>query len=213
MTLPAVCLAGFGEVGQLLANDLRARGVGTLSAWDLRFTHFTSVPGRGLADRSAADALSGAAVVISAATAAECSAATRTAAAARVPGTSFRDIHSVSPKTKFDAAGPSPTEAAATASTKWSLIRCTGCCRSATGPRDAVYDLVVAAVRSATRGRDARGRDYGGRGKVFSSIGAACTDRQDWPAAHRTAANHERFGPVLDAILAGVPEPQVASRC
>jgi 3-hydroxyisobutyrate dehydrogenase-like beta-hydroxyacid dehydrogenase len=110
VTLPAVCLLGFGEVGQVLGEDLGARGVRALSAWDLLFADPSSIPSRGLAGgavragRSAAEALAGATVVISAVTAAECVAAARGAARALAPGAIFLDLNSVSPKTKIEAA-------------------------------------------------------------------------------------------------------------
>ncbi len=110
MTLPAVCLLGFGEVGQVLAQDLGARGVRALSTWDLLFADPSSIPSRGLAGgavhagSSAAAALAGATVVISAVTAAECVAAARSAARSLAPGAIFLDLNSVSPKTKIEAA-------------------------------------------------------------------------------------------------------------
>lgn len=109
MTLPPICLIGFGEVGQALGADLRARGAGALSAWDLLFADSASAPSRALANSgvragaSAADALAGAAVVVSAVTAVECVAAARTAAGGLAPGAFFLDLNSVSPKTKVAA--------------------------------------------------------------------------------------------------------------
>jgi 3-hydroxyisobutyrate dehydrogenase-like beta-hydroxyacid dehydrogenase len=111
VSLPSrVCLIGFGEVGQALAGDLRERGVGELSAWDVLFADPTSIPSRALggsgvrAGGSAADALAGAPIVISAVTAAECVAAARSAAPTLVAGAVFLDLNSVSPTTKAEAA-------------------------------------------------------------------------------------------------------------
>ena len=106
-----ICLLGFGEVGQVLAEDLRRRGVCDLSAWDLLFADPTSLPSKGLsgsavrAARSAADAIAGATLVISAVTAAECIAAATTAVQSIAPGATFLDLNSVSPSTKATAAG------------------------------------------------------------------------------------------------------------
>ena len=48
MTALSVCLLGFGEVGQVLCDDLRTR-VGRLSAWDLKFSDAASEPSRAAA--------------------------------------------------------------------------------------------------------------------------------------------------------------------
>lgn len=106
--LPQVCLIGFGEVGQVLAADLAAAGVTSLTAWDLLFTDPDSGPSRaaGAVRRGsdAADALAGAELVISAVTAAECLAAAQTAAAALPPGALYLDLNSVAPATRRAAA-------------------------------------------------------------------------------------------------------------
>jgi hypothetical protein len=44
----SVCLLGFGEVGQVLCDELRTR-VGRLSAWDLRFSDSAREPSRAAA--------------------------------------------------------------------------------------------------------------------------------------------------------------------
>ncbi|MGH8176582.1 MAG: hypothetical protein ACREV5_10010, partial [Steroidobacter sp.] len=41
-----VCLIGFGEVGQILATDLLARGVDEISVWDIEFRDPASLPSR-----------------------------------------------------------------------------------------------------------------------------------------------------------------------
>lgn len=106
--LPAVCLIGFGEVGQVLAVDLAAAGVTSLSAWDLLFANSDSGPSRAggavRRGRDAADALAGAELVISAVTAAECLAAAQTAATALAPGALYLDLNSVAPATRRAAA-------------------------------------------------------------------------------------------------------------
>jgi 3-hydroxyisobutyrate dehydrogenase-like beta-hydroxyacid dehydrogenase len=107
---PAVCLIGFGEVGQVLAADLAARGVSTLSAWDRQFADAASAPRRAAArsgvrvGSDAADALSGAVVAISAVTASECVSAARQCAPSLAPGTFYLDLNSVAPATKLEAA-------------------------------------------------------------------------------------------------------------
>jgi len=105
-----IALIGFGEVGQRLGADLRARGQTDLCAWDVLFVDPASAPSRALgagavrAARNAAEALTGAGVVISAVTAGECVAAARTAAPALAPGALYLDLNSVSPRTKSEAA-------------------------------------------------------------------------------------------------------------
>ncbi len=105
-----VCLIGFGEVGQVLAEDLTARGASDLSAWDVLFVNPASNPSRALANgrvraaSSAADAVGGADVVISAVTAAQDVEAARAAAAALARDAWFLDLNSVSPEVKRAAA-------------------------------------------------------------------------------------------------------------
>ena len=77
MNLPAhVALIGFGEVGSILARDLKAKGVAKLTAYDLKFADPDSPPSKALAEgmvipaASAAEAATGASLVISAVTAA-----------------------------------------------------------------------------------------------------------------------------------------------
>lgn len=108
MSLPVTCLIGFGEVGQTLAADLRERKVLTRT-WDILFANPESPPSRALAGSgvsaasSAADAITGAGVVISAVTATDCLAAARTAAPLLEPGAYYLDLNSVSPATKIAA--------------------------------------------------------------------------------------------------------------
>ncbi len=106
--LPRIALIGFGEVGQVLAADLAAAGATAISAWDLLFADPASGPSRAPAavrrGRDAADALTGAELVISAVTAAECLAAANTAAASLPPGALVLDLNSVAPATRIAAA-------------------------------------------------------------------------------------------------------------
>jgi 3-hydroxyisobutyrate dehydrogenase-like beta-hydroxyacid dehydrogenase len=106
-----VALLGLGEVGQVLANDLRAEGGVELCAWDRLFPLKESEPRRAAAALpfiraagSMAEAVRGRALVICAVTAGECRAAASEAAQALAPGTYYLDLNSVSPGTKAEAA-------------------------------------------------------------------------------------------------------------
>jgi 3-hydroxyisobutyrate dehydrogenase-like beta-hydroxyacid dehydrogenase len=106
-----IALIGLGEVGQVLASDLHARGRVDLSAWDRLFPVAGSEPQRAAealtflrAADNMADAVRERAIVISAVTAGECRAAAREAAAALTRGTFYLDLNSVSPGTKAEAA-------------------------------------------------------------------------------------------------------------
>jgi 3-hydroxyisobutyrate dehydrogenase-like beta-hydroxyacid dehydrogenase len=104
-----VCLLGFGEVGQMLAQDLRSR-VNRLSAWDLKFADPASAPSRAairlevLAAADARSAVADAGLVISAVTAAQIGDAARSVAKHLLPGAYFLDLNSTSPAAKHDAA-------------------------------------------------------------------------------------------------------------
>ncbi|MFC7047578.1 DUF1932 domain-containing protein [Emcibacter nanhaiensis] len=105
-----ICLLGFGEVGQTLAEDLLEAGGVTLSAWDIKFDDADSIPSCGLKQfavtggMSAVDAVLGADLVISAVTAAETVNAARSVAAGIEPGTWYVDMNSASPGMKREAA-------------------------------------------------------------------------------------------------------------
>jgi 3-hydroxyisobutyrate dehydrogenase-like beta-hydroxyacid dehydrogenase len=102
-------LIGFGEVGRILAADLGGAGM-RLAAWDILFTDPVSAPRRALSGSEvraavdAADAVSGAKLVISAVTASQTTEAARAAAAAIEPGAFFLDLNSVSPQCRREAA-------------------------------------------------------------------------------------------------------------
>jgi len=117
-----VCLLGFGEVGQLLARDLAARGA-RLSAWDLKFDDARSAPYRvatelGLRARDVASAVSQAEVVVSAVTAAQIGAVARAVLPHLARSAWYFDLNSTSPGAKaataaaIDAAGGRFVEAA-----------------------------------------------------------------------------------------------------
>lgn len=101
-----IALLGFGEVGQILATDLRARGVEHIAVWDTQFANSNSGPSRAAqAARitiagSARDAVADAALVISAVTAAQDLAAAEAAAPHLTANAYFLDLNSVSPAVK-----------------------------------------------------------------------------------------------------------------
>ena len=105
-----IALLGFGEVNQILADDLSADGRSTLSAWDTQFHAFDSVPSRALRGRNvrgardAADVVLGADLVISAVTASQVAIAARSVVTGLSPGTWYLDLNSASPSQKKDAA-------------------------------------------------------------------------------------------------------------
>ena len=118
-----VALIGLGEVGRTFAEDLRAVGI-DLAAWDTAFPDPASPASRNALtldltpSGSARDAVTGADLVVSAVTAAQCVAAAESVALALAPGTWFFDLNSSSPGHKqsayaaVDAAGGRYVEAA-----------------------------------------------------------------------------------------------------
>jgi len=109
MTALLVCLLGFGEVGQVLSQDLRTR-VGRLCAWDLKFSDTASTPSRAaarhdiLAASDAKHAVADADLVISAVTAAQIGEAARSVAPYLKRDAYFFDLNSTSPAAKTEAA-------------------------------------------------------------------------------------------------------------
>lgn len=106
----SVALIGYGEVGRILAEDLRARGV-VVSAYDLKL----DTDGQALREHAARHgvmlagthqlAAHGAALVISAVTASQTLAAAQATAPGLLPGAFFLDFNSASPGAKIRAAG------------------------------------------------------------------------------------------------------------
>ena len=93
-----ICLLGFGEVGQTLADDLRGQDV---TAWDLQFADPDSGPSRARIERQiAAQQGDFAELVISAVTAAQDVAAAEALAPHLTRGTWFVDFNSASPEMK-----------------------------------------------------------------------------------------------------------------
>ena len=106
-----VCLLGFGEVGQTLAEDLASGGDLSLCTFDIKFSDRDSVPSRALESHprvkgcdSAEAAASGCELVISAGTAAEDLAAARSVVPGLGQGCFYLDLNSVSPATTKAAA-------------------------------------------------------------------------------------------------------------
>ena len=125
MTRPDhICLIGFGEVGRIFARDLKALGLGRITAFDPLFADPTSRPSRTAAEAgveagaSAAQAVAGADLVVSAVTAAQALAAAKSTLDALAPGAFLLDVNSASPGVKraageaVDAAGGRYVEAA-----------------------------------------------------------------------------------------------------
>jgi 3-hydroxyisobutyrate dehydrogenase-like beta-hydroxyacid dehydrogenase len=106
---PRFAIIGFGEVGQIVAQDLVAAGCEPAGVFDLKLDQPDSIPARAAVGpyRPAADAhdaVRGASLVISAVTAEQGLQAARSVAAAIEPGAFFLDINSVSPGIKRQAA-------------------------------------------------------------------------------------------------------------
>jgi 3-hydroxyisobutyrate dehydrogenase-like beta-hydroxyacid dehydrogenase len=107
--LSPIALIGFGEVGQILAEDLLAAGA-EVTAWDIQFPDPESIPSRALAHRqvrAALDARSaarGARLVISAVTAAQDHEAAKSAAPGLEAGAFYLDLNSCSPGQKRSSA-------------------------------------------------------------------------------------------------------------
>jgi 3-hydroxyisobutyrate dehydrogenase-like beta-hydroxyacid dehydrogenase len=109
--LPRLCFIGFGEAGQAFASGLQEAGVKTQSAWDILFPEPAGGRLRDAAKAlgvrqatSAADAVAGADIVISAVTAASSLEAAAAAKDHLRPSQFFLDINSVSPGRKQETA-------------------------------------------------------------------------------------------------------------
>lgn len=109
--MTSIALVGYGEVGRILAEDLRAQGR-AVSAFDLKLDGAHGQPLREhaaahgvLLATSAATAAHGAELVISAVTASQAVPVARACAPALKPGAFFLDFNSASPGAKTEAAG------------------------------------------------------------------------------------------------------------
>lgn len=105
--LPRLCVIGFGEAGQAIASGLREAGIDTVAAWDILFPGPEGAPLKAAAERhgvriadSAADALRGATMVISAVTAASSFEAAQSVEPHLAGNPFYLDINSVSPGRK-----------------------------------------------------------------------------------------------------------------
>ena len=120
---PRFAIIGFGEVGQILAQDLAGAGCEVAGAYDLKFSDPDSIPSRAAvgpfrAASSHHDAVRGAQLVISAVTAEQGLEAAQAVAGGLEPGAFYVDVNSVSPGVKrasaaaVNAAGGRYVEAA-----------------------------------------------------------------------------------------------------
>ena len=108
---PAIAFVGFGEAGQAIAEGLHEAGVETMAAWDILFAESRGDKLKHAADtvgvrraQSAADAVRGADMIISAVTAASSVEAVRSIKT-HLAGTPYvLDINSVSPGRKQETA-------------------------------------------------------------------------------------------------------------
>jgi 3-hydroxyisobutyrate dehydrogenase-like beta-hydroxyacid dehydrogenase len=102
-----ICLLGFGEVGQILAEDLPSYH---LTAWDVLFTDPASKPSKALSSHgvtratNAGEAVAEADLVVSAVTAAQDVTAAKTVAGGLRKGAFFLDVNSASPEAKKQSA-------------------------------------------------------------------------------------------------------------
>lgn len=104
---PRLCFIGFGEAGQAIASGLREGGIETIAAWDILFPESD---GRGLREAgermgarvasSAADAVRGSDIIVSAVTAASSLDAAQSVEPHLNGNPYFLDINSVSPGRK-----------------------------------------------------------------------------------------------------------------
>ena len=108
---PALAFIGFGEAGQAIAAGLREAGVETMAAWDILFPQAAGEKLKRAAEavgvrcaNSAADAVRGADMIISAVTAASSVDAAQSVKAHLAGTPYFLDINSVSPGRKQDTA-------------------------------------------------------------------------------------------------------------
>lgn len=107
---PRIAVIGYGEVGQILAADLKAAGLGDVVIWDRLLPISSSAPSRAAAlakasiAASMAEAVTGRTLIVSAVTAANCVPAAREAAVAITREALYFDLNSVAPRTKCAAA-------------------------------------------------------------------------------------------------------------
>lgn len=106
---PRFAIVGFGEVGQILAQDLVAAGCEPVGVFDTKFSDPGSIPSRAATSPyrpglTPHDAVKGAQLVISSVTAEQGLDAALSVAGGLEPGAFFVDVNSVSPGVKRAAA-------------------------------------------------------------------------------------------------------------
>lgn len=112
-----ISLIGFGEVGKIFAHDLAAKGF-AVSAWDIKFANAKPESSDARLADSAADAVRGTGIIISAVTAAQTLNAAHSVCNACPAGAWFVDLNSAAPQVKkaaasaLEAAGARYVEAA-----------------------------------------------------------------------------------------------------
>lgn len=105
-----IALIGFGEVGQILAEDLTAAGISDISVYDIQFDRPQSIPSRAVATHkvrtaaNATDAVRDAELILCAVTAASDLDAANSVVRGLKPGAYFVDFNSASPGMKIKAA-------------------------------------------------------------------------------------------------------------
>lgn len=110
MSINKIALIGFGEVGQILADDLAVKTAADIGAFDIRFDDAQSGPSKAIAKNAAQKALSttscvcDADLVISAVTAASTVKAAQAVGAALKKDAWYLDLNSASPAAKQQAA-------------------------------------------------------------------------------------------------------------
>lgn len=104
---PRLCFIGFGEAGQAIASGLRGHGIETIAAWDILFPSADGATlkaaGETMGARiatSAAEAVRGSDIIVSAVTAASSLEAARSVAPHITGNPYYLDINSVSPGRK-----------------------------------------------------------------------------------------------------------------
>lgn len=110
-TIDSICILGFGEVGQILAEDLAVAHPTRLSVFDILFADDQSIPSRALvaqtsvvAGASAAQAAAECDLIISVVTASQAGTAASSVTDSLDPGTFYLDMNSVSPHTRGETA-------------------------------------------------------------------------------------------------------------
>src|SRR5579871_5914280 len=108
---PIIAFIGFGEAGHAIASGLREAGLDGMAAWDILFPKSEGAKLKQAADtigarvaQSAADAVRGADLIVSAVTAASSTEAARSVKPHLAGKPYFLDINSVSPGRKQDSA-------------------------------------------------------------------------------------------------------------